>query len=166
MGSRWGISRKVRPVATNPEVSLRPLPVPPPARTAPASSRVEHVDRGLAVRTGGTECDRASDLITSGQVARAAVEAEMATKITVALEDDHDGSPAAETVRFPRLARQNAGCPCRRPDPNQQICALEAAERQETKQRRVGDLGELGLGLRHGALSSALQLSESHWVPG
>ena len=34
MGSRQGISRKVRPVATNPEVSLRQLPVPHPAATA------------------------------------------------------------------------------------------------------------------------------------
>jgi len=34
------------------------------------------------------------------QVASAIVEVEMATKITVTLEDDLDGGPAAETVRF------------------------------------------------------------------
>jgi len=39
-------------------------------------------------------------LISGGQAAGAVVEAEMATKITVALEDDLDGGPAVETVRF------------------------------------------------------------------
>jgi hypothetical protein len=34
------------------------------------------------------------------QVAIAGVEVEMATKVTVALEDDLDGGPADETVRF------------------------------------------------------------------
>ena len=34
------------------------------------------------------------------QVACAVVEVEMATKVTVALEDDLDGGPAVETVRF------------------------------------------------------------------
>jgi hypothetical protein len=57
-------------------------------------------DRGLAARTGGVGCDRAADLIRRVQVASAVMEAEMAKKITVALEDDFDGGPADETVRF------------------------------------------------------------------
>jgi hypothetical protein len=39
-------------------------------------------------------------LISRVQAARAVVAVEMATKVTVALEDDLDGGPAVETVRF------------------------------------------------------------------
>jgi hypothetical protein len=44
-------------------------------------------------------------LINRVQVGRAVVEVEMATKVTVALEDDLDGGPAVETVRFRLVAR-------------------------------------------------------------
>jgi len=39
-------------------------------------------------------------LISGVQVASAVVEVEMTTKITVALEDDLEGGPAVETMRF------------------------------------------------------------------
>jgi hypothetical protein len=42
----------------------------------------------------------ASDLINTVQVPLVVVEVEMATKITVVLEDDLNGGPAAEAVRF------------------------------------------------------------------
>jgi hypothetical protein len=44
-------------------------------------------------------------LITTLQVALVVVEVWMATKITVALEDDLDGGPADETLRFASVLR-------------------------------------------------------------